>query len=102
MPTASRQVRRHNEREAAKRSHANGLTQARIATRRAKLQRQSEREKSRFYEGTRSVAASVALSRSRINSRKVQKGKAFGRHIRKSEFYGKAFVLHATKGWRAA
>lgn len=73
---------------------------ARAEGRRLLLQRQSEREKAGAYVG-RSVAMAIAPSRSRVNKRKVQKGKPFGRIIRKIDEYGREFRLHATKGWRS-
>lgn len=79
---------------------------ARTAAKRALLERQTRREKSGFYEGQRSVAESVATSRSRVHSTKnplkVSKSKAFGRVMRTFvTVLGREMQFHATKGWRS-
>ncbi len=94
----TRQMKRAESRAAAKIDRAHNVRLERHNRQRDRLERQSRRELEGFYEGTPSVASRIAPSRSRINSRKVQKGQAFGRIIRKA--FG--WHLHATKGWRVA
>jgi hypothetical protein len=96
----SRQVTRQIARAQAKAERSVNKTQSRVDAKRARLVRQSAREKSGFYEGGRGVAAAVAPSRSRVTKRLVAKGEAFGRHIRKTLIAGIEYALHPTKGWR--
>lgn len=99
MEKLSRQVSRQIARRQAKNSAAEKSEADRTAARRELLRRQSEREKSGFYTG-RSVGANVSPSRSRIQKRKVQKGKAFGRILRTISECGREIQFHATKGCR--
>lgn len=98
MENVSRQIRRARERQAAK-NEVTALKQAkRKLARRELLERQTRREKEDQYSGP-SVASCVAKSRSRLNSRKVQKGALEGRII--LTVTGKRErKYHATKGWR--
>lgn len=95
----SRQMLRAEERANAKTTKHTEYLAARAAAKRDLLDRQTEREKAGAYVG-RSVAAAIAPSRSRLDKRKVQKGKPFGRIIRSIDDLGREFRLHATKGWR--
>ena len=94
----SRQIKRQMERVAAKAERSASIIETRKQRGRALLERQSVREKAGAYEGRRSVASALAPSRSRINSRKVQKGQFQGRIIKTVDGYD----YHATKGWRRA
>jgi len=100
MRAASRQVFRQIARHAAKAEAGRAKEQARVETRRALLARQTEREKADFYAG-RSVAASIAPSRSRIAKRKVAKGTGHCRILRTIVEFGRENQYHATKGWRS-
>lgn len=103
----SRQVRRAFERM----SKADGQRYFKAAERRnvqrELLARQTRREKEGFYYG-RPVADAISPSRSRVTTRKVKKGQAFGRIIR-TKFsdgtdgvaIGREWQFHATKGWRS-
>ncbi|XAI96555.1 hypothetical protein [Microcystis phage Mae-JY35] len=93
----SRQIERHAARTAAKFRAMTEKRQARTEAKRSLLERQSRREKAGFY-GERGVAQDIAPSRSRRHTRLVQKGKPYGRIIKKID----GMELHATKGWRRA
>lgn len=96
----TRQIARNAARTAAKIAASGAKLTARTVAKRALLERQSAREKSDAYTG-RSVAASIAPSRSRITTRKVKKGKAFGRTLTVETTGGREISYHATKGWRS-
>lgn len=92
----TRQYTRQIERAETKKSRSLAIIADRRAARNALLQRQTNREKADFY--SRPVANVITPSRSRIHTRIVQKGKAYGRIIRAVA----GMALHATKGWRIA
>lgn len=96
----SRQTERQFARAVAKADFSRAKLEARKVAKRALLERQSAREKNDGYTG-RSVAAAMAESRSRVSSRKVRKGDAFGRIIKTVTEGGRENSLHATKGWRS-
>ena len=96
----SRQVERSIAREGVKLSASHKIAETRKAAKRALLERQTEREKSDAYTG-RSVASSISPSRSRVMTRKVKKGAAFGRILTTEEIGGREVSYHATKGWRS-
>lgn len=96
----TRQTERQNARISAKADLSHAKQEGRKAAKRVLLERQTVREKSGFYSG-RSVGASIAPSRSRIDKRKVRKGKAFGRIIISFTEGSREFEFHATKGWRS-
>ena len=97
----SRQVQRQAEREALKRAVADKRDADRVAARRARLTRQTEREKSGFYEGTPSVLSALSQSRSRIVKRRVKKGNFAARILLTKTVGGRERQFHATKGWRS-
>jgi hypothetical protein len=96
----SRQVRRQQEREQQKLIRLNERHHARATAQRERLDRQTIREKSGFYSGTPSVASVMAPSRSRLTTRKVNKGTFGGRIIKVINKITHELQLHATKGWR--
>lgn len=95
----TRQARRYAERRAAASDASQDKRRAREEGRRALLRRQSAREKADFYTGL-SVGKVRQPSRSRIDSRKVQKAQPFGRILKSFTEDGRERSLHATKGWR--
>jgi hypothetical protein len=94
----SRQTKRASERNAAKLTNHAALIDARKASRRALLDRQTRREKEGYYLGKVSVASVISPSRSRVTKRRVKKGQPFGRIITKAG----GLEYHATKGWRVS
>lgn len=94
----SRQTERAGERATAKLTNHAALVDARRASRRALLDRQTRREKEGYYEGKVSVASAISPSRSRVTKRRVKKGQPFGRIIAKVG----GLEYHATKGWRVS
>lgn len=100
IPEISRQVTRAEERAAKKFAASTLKANARRTAKRALLERQTLREKSDAYTG-RSVAAAIAPSRSRLDKRKVQKGKPFGRILVSETIGSREYSYHATKGVRS-
>ena len=96
----SRQTKRQASRIQAKLASAAARKKERAAAKRKLLERQTKREKDGLYTG-RSVALSIAPSRSRANERRVQKGKAYGRILRTEIIGSREVSFHATKGWRS-
>lgn len=74
---------RQTDRQAARQNAKHRASAERLASRRAAgkalRERQLERELNGTYEGQRLVADCVALSRSRLDTRKLKKGQAFSR-----------------------
>lgn len=97
----SRQITRQENRAVGKAALKRAKFLARKQAKKALLDRQSQREASGFYEGRRSVGTTISLSRSRVNSRKVQKAKPFGRILNTIVRFGREIQLHATKGFRS-
>lgn len=95
----SRQTTRQHMRELAKAERTEAKLFLRRIARQELKERQSRRELDGSYTGL-AVALCIAPSRSRIASRKVQKGKAFGRILRITVEDGREFAFHATKGMR--
>lgn len=96
----TRQTDRQYAREVAKAEFASAKMEARKTAKRSLLERQTVREKAGAYT-SRSVAAAISPSRSRVTTRKVKKGVAFGRILTSEIFGGREFSFHATKGWRS-
>lgn len=95
----SRQTKRHEARTAAKAEASAAKITSRKTAHRALLERQTARENAGAY-SERGVAAFISPSRSRIATRTIKKGKAFGRIIKTIVVGGDEISLHATKGWR--
>lgn len=96
----SRQTQRDFARAVEKSVTSKAKQEARTKAKRALLERQTTRENAGAYDDRLPVSAMIAPSRSRVSTRKVQKGKPFGRIIR-TLVTGREFMLHATKGWRS-
>lgn len=96
----TRQIRRHEEREAAKEALAFEKRKSRSEAKRLLLAVQSAREKDGVYSG-RSVASAISPSRSRLLKRKVKKGQYFCRILHSLVSGDREFFYHATKGWRS-
>jgi len=96
----SRQVERAEGRQELKEADRCAKERMRKERQNALLERQTVREKEGLYVG-RSVASAVSPSRSRIDKRKVQKGKPFGRILHVEVFGSREVSYHATKGWRS-
>ena len=100
----SRQVLRQGARMEAKTRLSNEKLLARKAAKRTLLDRQSLREKEGLYSAP-SVASAKSPSRSRLNSRKVNKGSLSGRIILTKIVVtptgNREHQFHATKGWRS-
>lgn len=96
----TRQIDRKLTRAIAKTEASIARRDARKVAKRALLERQTAREKAGAYKG-RSTASAMAMSRSRLDKRKIQKGKPHGRVLRTITQFGREFYFHATKGWRS-